>query len=244
MQPDSDPKTKEFPDNQPLGQRLRNRRLKLGLTLQDVADGARLSVGFISQVERDLTSPSLSSLVGISRVLGRSVADFLVAPEGSSPSTRQSRRQVYGPNPAAFGYERISANFPGHVLSSVIIHETPGHRSEPIRHEGEELFYMLEGSITVEVDGDCTVLRPGDSMHFSSMLRHSTWNHTTRPAKFLHVCTMDVFGDAGGPAEKGTGSEGPDPHQPVQQNPETRGGRKRSAASGENPTKEKGRKSR
>lgn len=244
MQPDSGPKTKEFPDSQPLGKRLRNRRLKLGLTLQDVADGARLSVGFISQVERDLTSPSLSSLVGIARVLGRSVADFLVAPEGSSPSTRQSSREVYGPNPAAFGYERISANFPGHVLSSVIIHETPGHRSEPIRHEGEELFYMLEGSITVEVDGDCTVLRPGDSMHFSSMLRHSTWNHTTRPAKFLHVCTMDVFGDADGPAGQVTGSGKPDPRQPGQQNPETRGGRKRSAASGENPTKKKGRKSR
>ncbi len=244
MQPESGPKTREFSDSQPLGQRLRNRRLKLGLTLQDVAIGAKLSVGFISQVERDLASPSLSSLVAIARVLGRSVADFLVAPEGSSPSTRQSRREVYGPNPAAFGYERISANFPGHVLSSVIIHETPGHRSEPIRHEGEELFYMLEGSITVEVDGNCTVLRPGDSMHFSSMLRHSTWNHTTRPAKFLHVCTMDVFGDADDLAGRETGSGDPDPQQPGQQNPETRGGKKRSAASGVNPTKEKGRKTR
>ncbi len=244
MQPDSGPKTKDFPDNQPLGQRLRNRRLKLGLTLQDVAIGAKLSVGFISQVERDLTSPSLSSLVAIARVLGRSVADFLVAPEGSSPSTRQSRRQVYGPDPAAFGYERISANFPGHILSSVIIHETPGHRSEPIRHEGEELFYMLEGSITVEVDGDCTVLRPGDSMHFSSMLRHSTWNHTTGPAKFLHVCTMDVFGDADDPTGQGAGSGDPDPQQPEQQNPGAGGGTKRSTASGVNPTNEKGRKTR
>ncbi len=244
MQPGSGPKTKDFSDNQPLGQRLRNRRLKLGLTLQDVATGAKLSVGFISQVERDLASPSLSSLVGISRVLGRSVADFLVAPEGGSPSTRQSRRRVYGPDPAAFGYERISANFPGHVLSSVIIHETPGHRSEPIRHEGEELFYMLEGSITVEVDGDCTVLRPGDSMHFSSLLRHSTWNHTTRPAKFLHVCTMDVFGDANGPTGQGTGSGDPGPQQPGRMIPGARGGNKRSTAAGENPTKMKGRKTR
>ncbi len=182
-------------DRQPLGMRLRNRRKELGLTLQAVADGAGLSVGFISQVERDLASPSLTSLLAIARVLDMSVADILVAPGGDSAMTRQSRRPVYGPDPTVFGYERISANFPGHVLSGVIIHESPGYRSEPIRHEGEELFFMLEGSITVEIDGDCTVLHPGDSIHFDSMRRHSTWNHTVSPARILHVCTIDVFGD-------------------------------------------------
>ncbi|MDE2793053.1 MAG: XRE family transcriptional regulator [Paracoccaceae bacterium] len=182
-------------DRQPVGIPLRNRRKELGLTLQAVADGAGLSVGFISQVERDLTSPSLTSLLAIARVLDIGVADILVAPGGESPMTRQFRRPVYGPDPEIFGYERISANFSGHVLSGVIIHESPGYRSEPIRHEGEELFYMLEGSITVEIDGECTVLHPGDSIHFDSMRRHSTWNHTLSPARILHVCTIDVFGD-------------------------------------------------
>lgn len=45
-----------------LGSSLRERRRKLGLPLKEVADGAGLSVGFISQIERDLTAPSLSSL--------------------------------------------------------------------------------------------------------------------------------------------------------------------------------------
>ena len=200
-------------DHRPLGMRLRNRRKELGLTLQAVADGAGLSVGFISQVERDLTSPSLTSLLAIAQVLDMSVADILVAPGGDSAMTRQSRRPVYGPDPDVFGYERISANFPGHVLSGVIIHESPGYRSEPIRHEGEEMFFMLEGSITVEVDGNCTVLHPGDSIHFDSMRRHSTWNHTVSPARILHVCTIDVFGDRQDrPATGGSTKVRSDPH--------------------------------
>jgi quercetin dioxygenase-like cupin family protein len=92
-------------------------------------------------------------------------------------------------------YERLSAAFPGNVLRTVLIHESPGHRSEPISHEGEEIFYILAGAITVEVDGERTVLKTGDSIHFPSTLRHSTWNHTKQPTTILHTCTMDVFGD-------------------------------------------------
>jgi transcriptional regulator with XRE-family HTH domain len=55
----------------PLGERLRARRRQLRLTLKEVALWLGLSVGFISQIERGITSPSLSSLVSVSRVLGR-----------------------------------------------------------------------------------------------------------------------------------------------------------------------------
>ena len=95
----------------------------------------------------------------------------------------------------ALRYERISASFPGSVLNSVIIHKPPGHRSEWIRHEGEELFYILEGAITVETEDESTVLEAGSSIHFKSTRRHSSWNHGTSPAVILHVCTSDLFGD-------------------------------------------------
>ena len=182
-------------DTVPLGERLRHRRRELGLTLQDVADGAGLSVGFISQVERELTVPSLSSLASISRVLDTPLAEFLSQPEGNSPTTRRDERAVFAVSGNSLNYERISANIPGGVLNSVIVHEPPGHRTEPIQHEGEELFFVLNGAITVEVDGEATVMEAGDSMHFASTRRHSSWNHTDKPVSILHVCTMDVFGE-------------------------------------------------
>ena len=178
-----------------LGARLRHRRLEMGLRLKEVAEQAGFSVGFISQIERDITTPSLTSLIAVARVLEHDVRDFLLQPRGDNAMTRQDERVVYGLKDGALRYERLSASFPGNVLSSVIIHEPPGHRDEPVAHEGEEIFFILEGAITVEIDGEVTVLHAGDSIHFPSTKRHATWNHTSAPTTILHTCTMDVFGD-------------------------------------------------
>ena len=178
-----------------LGSRLRRRRRELGLTLQQVGDGAKLSVGFISQVERDLTSPSLSSLAAISRVLQAHISEFFAIPGGASLTTRARTRGHYSLDERNADYERVTANFPGHVLNGVIVHDPPGYRSEPIRHEGEEFFFVLSGSITVELDGKATILNTGDSIHFRSNREHSTWNHTADPASVLVVVTMDIFGE-------------------------------------------------
>ena len=112
--------------------------------------------------------------------------------------TRHAERPHYAIGVGSFTYERLSSSFPGNVLRSVIIHEPPGYRSEPIAHEGEEIFFVLDGALTVEVDGERVVLEAGDSIHFQSTRVHSTWNHTIRPATILHTCTMDVFGDGAG----------------------------------------------
>lgn len=186
-----------------LGARLRKRRTDLKLTFKDVAEAAGFSVGFISQIERDITTPSLTSLIAVARVLKSDVRDFLHQPRGDTALTRHDQRVVYGMgHENSLRYERLSASFPGNVLRSVIIHEPPGHRDEPIAHEGEEIFFILQGAITVEIDGQVTVLHAGDSIHFPSTLRHSTWNHTSAPTAILHTCTMDVFGDALASAEE------------------------------------------
>ena len=179
-----------------LGSNLRNRRRELGLTLQDVADGAKLTAGFISQLERNLTAPSLSSLAAIARVLQSELADFFAVPGGESPTTRADQRVNYTLDETRTKYERITAGFEGHVLNGVIVHEQPGYRSESIRHEGEELFYVLNGSITVELEDKAIVLKAGDSIHFRSDQRHSTWNHTSEVVSILIVVTMDIFGEA------------------------------------------------
>jgi quercetin dioxygenase-like cupin family protein len=163
--------------------------------MQKVAEEAGLTIGFISQIERGLASPSLSSLAAVSRVLDLDTSELFAQPPSPGAMTTAGLRPVYGIDPANMTYERISSSFPGNVLRAVLIHEAPGHRSEPIRHEGEELFYILHGALTVEIEGQRQVLKPGDSIHFASTRVHSSWNHTDQPTTILHVCTMDVFGD-------------------------------------------------
>ena len=197
------PMLKKQPQVQPeetdldLGEQLRHCRKEARLTMQYVADNAGLSVGFISQVERGLAAPSLSSLRSIARVLQRPISEFLEQPGSSTDATRSGRRVSYRVADGSVSYERLSANFPGSALRSVIIHEPPGHRSEPISHEGEELFYMLQGEITVEIEGERKILRQGDSMHFDSRRTHATWNHSGQTVSILWSGTMDVFGEDG-----------------------------------------------
>jgi quercetin dioxygenase-like cupin family protein len=167
------------------------------MTLREVAEGAGLSVGFISQIERGIASPSLSSLVAVAQVLGTDVGEFLSRPESGAPLTRHDQRPTFAVSENSVTYERLSTSFPGNVLRSVIIHEPPGHRGEPIAHEGEEIIYVLAGALTVEIEGERSVLEANDSVHFQSSRVHSTWNHTDRAATVLWVGTMDVFGEGG-----------------------------------------------
>jgi transcriptional regulator with XRE-family HTH domain len=186
------------PDLAPLGERLRVRRKELRLTLQDVAGKAGFSVGFISQIERGITVPSLVSLVAVCRALDVEIGSFFQQPKADGPVTRHDSRPVYGLAPLgqnAVTYERLSASFPGNVLRSTLIHEPPGFRSEPMSHEGEEIFYIVSGELTLELDGERMILEAGDTVHFPSTRIHTTWNHTTEPTTIFHTCTMDVFGD-------------------------------------------------
>ena len=179
-----------------LGAALRARRKELKLTMQSVADAAHLSVGFISQVERGLTAPSIASLVNLGDVLELDLGAFLQSPTSSGQTTRGGSRAPYSVAGAAVSYERLSTTFPGSTLHSLIIHEPPGHRTEPISHRGEEMFFILAGEITVEIEDHVEILSKGDSIHFDSTRVHSTWNHSAATASFLWCGTMDVFGDA------------------------------------------------
>jgi transcriptional regulator with XRE-family HTH domain len=201
--------TNKNDDSASIGIKLREHRKALKLSMKEVAKAAGLSIGFISQVERNLTAPSLSSLSSIAKVLNTDISTFLSQPDGKSSFTRNKERAVYALSHRGLQYERLSASFPGSVLNSVIMHEMPGHKLESIKHEGEEFFYILEGAITVYIDGEENILEIGDSIHFDSMREHSVWNHTDKPTIILHVCTMDVFGDK----------------QPVNEVPGTRAGR-------------------
>lgn len=59
-----------------IGSKLRDLRLKNGLTQEELADRAELSKGFISQLENDVTSPSIATLIDILTLLGSSLSEF------------------------------------------------------------------------------------------------------------------------------------------------------------------------
>jgi len=173
-----------------LGMRMRKQRHRLSLTLQQLSDASGVSVGYLSQVERGLATPSLGTLSQIAVALKVDVSYFIHTPRTQDSLTRADERPRFAVAGSSIEYEKIGADFPGHELSSYIMNVPPGYASEEVVHEGEEVIYILEGEIVQVVDGGEHIMRPGDSLHYLGSRPHSWSNKTDVPARVLWVGRM------------------------------------------------------
>ncbi|WP_246226240.1 helix-turn-helix domain-containing protein [Chelativorans xinjiangense] len=179
-----------------LGVLIRARRRKLGLTLQELGKAAGLSVGYLSQVERDNATPTLGTLAQIARSLDVPLDYFISAPRAEDALTRAEARRRFSIDGSSIVYERLGTEFPGNVLSSFILTVPPGYASETVSHEGEEIIYILEGSITQVLDGKEMVMGAGDSLHFRGNVPHAWANPGGEPARMLWTGTLALFNAA------------------------------------------------
>ncbi|MEP5729905.1 MAG: XRE family transcriptional regulator [Sulfitobacter sp.] len=178
-----------------MGSKLRQRRKELGLTLEAVANQAGVTTGFISQVERNITSPSLASLTALADALDAHITDFFDPPPKPEQTSRAKMREIYSSPGGGFDFERLSTSFDGSTLNGLMVHHPPGFVIEEMVHEGEEFYYVIKGALTLTIDGLRTVVGVGDSIHFHSMRPHSVHNETNETVSVLVVNTMDLFGD-------------------------------------------------
>ncbi len=162
-----------------IGARIRELRLERSMTLQALAEATGLSPSLISVVERGRSSPSIGSLIVIAEALDvpmseliavrvRSEEDIVVRPE--SHEVIETARHVV---------RRLIREDRSRGVSVALNEYAPhtGSAERPITHEGFEYGYVLEGILTVEVDGVAHVLEEGDLIAYSSQRRHRIWNH-------------------------------------------------------------------
>jgi len=183
------------PQTPQFGGRIRELRRKAGLTLQALADEAGISVGFLSQVERDKATPSLGTLASLAAALGVDISWFIAAPQPADAVTRAGERARFSLADSSLAYERLDTRLPGGSLSSLIIHIPVGYASEVTRHTGEEMIYVLDGQIRQTLGDAVITLNPGDSFHFMGDTPHSFANDGAGPARLLWTGTsMRLFG--------------------------------------------------
>ncbi|HZY48686.1 MAG TPA: cupin domain-containing protein [Devosia sp.] len=178
-----------------LGARIRARRKALGKTMQQVADDANLTIGFISQIERGISTPSLSSLYNVAKALDASVDMFVSQPtRAHSVVTHAGKRPLVeaGAGQTRF-YEFLERGFPDAKLNACITHVLPGHASELMTHDGEDFIYLVAGKMLYEVDGETYELGAGDTLHFDSQKPHRRTNIGSEIAIELWVGTMQLF---------------------------------------------------
>ena len=170
--PNVSAKTKAKGQPTELGQAIRRRRKAMTMTLDQVAKAADLTTGFLSQVERGLSSPSLTSLMAIAAALQTSVEQLLSVPRVFSEYVAKDSRQTYSLGTRGRFYEKLGPGFAGALFHPQIVHRPPGHVSEKMCHRGEAFCYLLSGQLEYQLGDKVFVMSPGDVIHHDTSVRH------------------------------------------------------------------------
>ena len=156
-----------------IGSRIKELRIQKGLTQEELADRAELSKGFISQVERDLTSPSIATLVDILQCLGTDLSDFFTHAKDSQVVFRDS--DYFEKTDTDYGTktEWIIPNAQKNLMEPIRLTLQPGATTYPDNpHEGEEFGYLLSGSITIHIGSRSFKAKKGESFYFTPDSTH------------------------------------------------------------------------
>ena len=171
-----------------IGAAVRDRRRRLGLTLQALATASDLSAPFLSQLERGLTTPSITSLRSVARALGVDIGYFISVPQAGRVVRRSHEPQRIEVN-SEVEYHRLSGDHEERKMEALLMVVPPG-----VRAPGEGFWYVLDGELEVTL-GSATpfVLGPGDSAHFDQRHPYAMANAGGRAVKMLWVGTPALF---------------------------------------------------
>jgi transcriptional regulator with XRE-family HTH domain len=184
-----------------IGHQVREFRIKLNMTVSDLAKQAALSAGMLSKIENGITSPSLSTLQSLSRALNVPVtaffrkfeeqrdATFVKAGEGLTIERRGTR--------AGHQYQLL-----GHTIGKAVAVEpylvtlTESSDVFPIfQHSGLEFIYLLEGEVAYRHGNKLYNMQPGDTLFFDADAPHGPEGLTKLPIRLLSVIVYPRSGE-------------------------------------------------
>lgn len=175
-----------------IGQKIRNLRIKNALTLEELASRSELTKGFLSQVERNLTSPSISTLNDILEALGTTLASFFQ--EEKEEKSVFTKDDFFVDEKDGYVIHWIVPNAQKNEMEPILIELETGASSQMIDpHDGEEFGYVLSGRIQL-IDGEKEVtVRKGETFYIKGYNTHYLKNESQAMAKVLWITTPPLF---------------------------------------------------
>lgn len=156
-----------------IGSKIKDLRVQKGLTQEELANRTELSKSFISQLERDLTSPSIATLYDILQCLGTNLADFFN--ETREEQIVFSRADYFEKQDQELNnsIQWIIPNAQKHAMEPILMTLHAGGSSLPDNpHEGEEFGYVLSGSLTLHIGSYSYRVKKGESFYFIPKRTH------------------------------------------------------------------------
>ena len=177
-----------------IGEKIKRLRVKNSLTQEELADRCELTKGFISQVERDLTSPSIATLVDILEGLGTNLKDFFN--ETVDEKLVFTKDDVFESENSELKYtlKWLIPNAQKNNMEPILFELEPEGRSkEDFPHQGEEFGYVIQGSIYLHVGNEKLKVKKGESFYFKANSNHYIKNAGKTKASVIWVSTPPNF---------------------------------------------------
>lgn len=156
-----------------IGNKLKELRVLKGLTQEELADRSELSKGFISQLERNLTSPSITTLMDILQCLGTSIGEFFN--EAPDEQIVFGKQDYFVKVDTEYKNEIkwIIPNAQKNTIEPIYLTlEAGGSTCPDTPHEGEEFGYILQGTVSIHLGNKTYKAKKGESFYYTADKTH------------------------------------------------------------------------
>ncbi|MBS4540145.1 helix-turn-helix transcriptional regulator [Clostridium sp. D2Q-11] len=177
-----------------IGKKIKELRIKNSLTQEELANRCELSKGFISQVERDLTSPSIATFIDILESLGTTLKDFFDEIENEKIVFTDEDMFISEDDEYKYELKWVIPNAQKNKMEPILVTLDPnGMYKEDHPHEGEEFGYVLSGTVYIYLGKKRYKAKKGDSFYYKANVNHYISNAGKNKAKILWVSTPPNF---------------------------------------------------
>ncbi|MDY2938843.1 MAG: XRE family transcriptional regulator [Fusicatenibacter sp.] len=177
-----------------IGKKIRELRIGKGLTQEELADRCELSKGFISQIENDITSPSIATLVDILTCLGSDLTSFFSDRTDETVVFHEEDYFVKADEANGSQIAWLIPNAQKNRMEPIRLTLSPGGSTEPDPpHEGEEFGYVLQGKITIHLGNHLHKAKKGDCFYYEASCTHYLENKGKTPAVILWISSPPFF---------------------------------------------------
>ncbi len=177
-----------------IGEKLKQLRIKRNLTQEELANRCELSKGFISQIERNITSPSIATLVDILESLGTNLKYFFSDMDNNKVVFVKDEVSVQENAELGHRVNWIIPNAQKNNMEPILLRVHKNGRSSTYSpHEGEVFGYMMSGSLNLYLGGEKYRAKKGEAFYFKANASYYLENVSGSEASVLLVSTPPNF---------------------------------------------------
>ncbi|AVQ47054.1 helix-turn-helix domain-containing protein [Clostridium botulinum] len=156
-----------------LGEKIKYYRKKKGLTIKELSELTNLSIGFISNLERDLNSPSVSNLQQICEVLGINLMEILKSTEDKEYIVcKDNRNEIFSTDDKKIKFEMLTNGNKNLNAIAITIAGNTDYNDTSWGHNYDELGIVVKGSLEIQMNSQTYTLHEGDSIYLNKFTPH------------------------------------------------------------------------